>query len=125
VNPDRFIPPFLLDSAFSRAGLRYATVVGAVWGAIWSTGRIERHGELWVFRGLPRWAYRRGGTCVGRCYLTGDAPVTEAVLRHEQVHVEQQRHYGALFPLLYGLAGRNPLTNRFEIEAGLEDGNYV
>ena len=28
-------------------------------------------------------------------------------------------------PLLYGLAGRNPLRNRFEIEAGLEDGNYV
>ena len=28
-------------------------------------------------------------------------------------------------PLLYLLAGRDPLRNRFEIEAGLEDGNYV
>jgi len=27
--------------------------------------------------------------------------------------------------VLYLLAGRNPLTNRFEILAGLEDGNYV
>ena len=28
-------------------------------------------------------------------------------------------------PVLYLLAGRDPLRNRFEIEAGLEDGNYV
>ena len=28
-------------------------------------------------------------------------------------------------PLLYLVAGRDPLTNRFEIMAGLEDGNYV
>ena len=28
-------------------------------------------------------------------------------------------------PLLYQLAGRNPLRNRFEIEAGLADGNYI
>ena len=28
-------------------------------------------------------------------------------------------------PLLYLVAGRDPLRNRFEIEAGLEDGNYV
>jgi hypothetical protein len=29
-----------------------------------------------------------------------------------------------LFPLLYLIAGRNPLKNRFEIEAGLEKGGY-
>jgi hypothetical protein len=28
-------------------------------------------------------------------------------------------------PVLYLLAGRDPLRNRFEIEAGLEDGNYI
>ena len=28
-------------------------------------------------------------------------------------------------PVLYLAAGRDPLRNRFEIEAGLEDGNYV
>jgi len=27
--------------------------------------------------------------------------------------------------VLYLFAGRDPLHNRFEIEAGLEDGNYV
>ncbi|MBA8816581.1 hypothetical protein FHX48_001654 [Microbacterium halimionae] len=28
-------------------------------------------------------------------------------------------------PMLSALSGRDPLRNRFEIEAGLEDGNYV
>jgi hypothetical protein len=39
--------------------------------------------------------------------------------------VQQWKHYGMLFPLLYALAGRDPLQNRFEIEAGLEKGGYV
>jgi hypothetical protein len=30
-----------------------------------------------------------------------------------------------LFPFLYLLAGRDPLGNRFEIEAGLEKGGYL
>jgi len=30
-----------------------------------------------------------------------------------------------LFPLLYLIAGRDPLLNRFEIEAGLEAGGYL
>jgi hypothetical protein len=30
-----------------------------------------------------------------------------------------------IFPLLYLVAGRNPLRNRFEIEAGLYKGGYV
>jgi hypothetical protein len=29
-----------------------------------------------------------------------------------------------LMPFLYFLAGSDPLTNRFEIEAGLEEGGY-
>jgi hypothetical protein len=28
-------------------------------------------------------------------------------------------------PILYALAGSDPQRNRFEIEAGLEDGGYV
>lgn len=120
---DRFLP--LLDSPVSRAGYLYGTVVGWVWGSIWSTGRVERRAGLWIFRGMPRWAFRRGGVCVGGCYLTGDDPVTDRVLRHEAVHARQWRRYGFLMPVLYLLAGRDPLRNRFEIEAGLEDGNYV
>lgn len=122
---DRFIPSFLLDSPVSRFGYAYGTAVGWVWGGLWSTGRVEKRGDLWVFRGLPSWAFKRGGICVGGCYLTGDGIVGERVLVHEAVHARQWQRYGLLMPLLYLFAGRDPLRNRFEIEAGLEDGNYI
>ena len=122
---DRFIPGFLLDSPLSRAGYLYATGVAWIWGGLLSTGRIERKQGLWVFRGLPNWAFARGGVCAGGCFLTGDNAVPASVLRHEAVHRRQWQKYGMLMPLLYALAGRDPLRNRFEIEAGLEDGRYV
>ncbi len=122
---DRLLPPFLLDSPVSRLGYLWGSAVGWAWGALWSTGRIERRGGLWVFRGMPPWTFGRGGVCVGGCYLTGTAPVTARLLRHEAVHQRQWRRYGFLMPVLYLLAGRDALTNRFEIEAGLADGNYV
>ncbi|WP_100810295.1 Fe-S oxidoreductase [Microbacterium sp. BR1] len=122
---DRFIPGFLLDSAISRTGYLYATGVAWVWGGLLSTGRIERKQGLWVFRGLPPWAFPRGGVCTGGCFLTGDGPVPASVLRHEAIHRRQWQKYGMLMPLLYAIAGRDPLRNRFEIEAGLEDGRYV
>ncbi|MFG6476186.1 Fe-S oxidoreductase [Microbacterium sp. P06] len=122
---DRWIPSILLDSPVSRFGYLYGSAVGWVWGTLWSTGRIERREGLWVFRGLPNWAFGRGGVCVGGCFLTGGGRVTPAMLRHEAVHQRQWRHYGILMPVLYTIAGRDPLRNRFEIEAGLVDGNYV
>jgi hypothetical protein len=122
---DRWIPSFLLDSPVSRLGYLYGTATGWIWGTIWSTGRVERHGDLLVFRGMPAWTFGRGGVCVGGCFLTGSARVTPAMLRHEAVHQRQWRRYGMLMPFLYALAGRDPLRNRFEIEAGLVDGNYV
>lgn len=105
-------------------GFRYATILGLAWGLPLSTGRVRRDGDLIVLSGLPRWAYRRGGTTVGRVYLTGDN-TGPAVLRHEHVHVEQWRRLGMWMPILYLLAGTDPLTNRFEIEAGLDDGGYL
>lgn len=114
----------LIDSPVSRAGYLYATAVGLVWGAIWSTGRIERRGGLFVFRGLPAWSFGRGGSCVGAVYLTNQN-VSADVLEHEAVHKAQWQKYGMLFPLLYFAAGRDPLKNRFEIEAGLEKGGYL
>ncbi|MFC6354887.1 Fe-S oxidoreductase [Luethyella okanaganae] len=114
----------LFDSPISRLGYLYATLVGIIWGFVWSTGRVERRGGLIVFRGLPGWAFARGGSCVGGCYLT-DQNVSEEVLEHEVVHKRQWQRYGMVFPVLYFLAGRNPLNNRFEIEAGLEKGGYL
>jgi hypothetical protein len=74
---------------------------------------------------MPRWTFARGGVCVGGCFLTGDGTVDDRLLAHEAVHSRQWRRYGMLMPLLYLAAGRDPLRNRFEIEAGLEDGNYL
>ncbi|MFE1645569.1 Fe-S oxidoreductase [Microbacterium sp. P01] len=122
---DRVIPAVLLDSPVSFIGYLYGCAVGWTWGGLWSTGRVQKRQGLWVFRGMPSWAFGRGGVCVGNCYLTGEADVTDRVLVHEAVHARQWRRYGLLMPLLYSLDGRNPLRNRFEIEAGLEDGNYV
>ena len=122
---DRRIPRILLRSPISRLGYWWGTTVGWVWGSLWSTGRVERRNGLWVFRGLPSWTFARGGVCVGGCYLTGDVEPSEAVLRHESVHQQQWLRYGFLMPVLYLFAGRDPLRNRFEIEAGLEDGGYV
>ena len=50
--------------------------------------------------------------------------MTDDVLEHEAVHKRQWQRYGMLFPLLYLVAGRDPLRNRFEVEAGLEKGGY-
>ena len=122
---DRFLPSVLLDSPLSRAGYWYGTAVGFVWGGLWSTGRVERRHGLWVFRGMPGWTFPRGGVCVGGCFLTGDGVITDRLLGREAVHKGQWERYGFLMPLLYLIAGRNPLRNRFEIEAGLEAGNYV
>jgi hypothetical protein len=113
----------LLDSPVSRLGYLYATTVGFVWGFVWSTGRVERRSGLFVFRGMPKRTFGRGGSCVGGCYLT-DQNVTDDVLEHEVVHKRQWQRYGMMFPFLYLLAGRDPLRNRFEIEAGLEKGGY-
>lgn len=112
-----------LDSPVSRAGYLYATTVGMIWGFAWSTGRVHRRGGLIVFTGMPKATFGRGGSCVGGCYLT-DRNVSDDVLEHEAVHKRQWQRYGMLFPVLYLLAGRDPLRNRFEIEAGLEKGGY-
>lgn len=122
---DRLVPAVLQDSPISRVGYWYGTTVGWIWGTLWSTGRIEKRAGLWVFRGMPAWTFARGGVCVGGCFLTGDGRVTDSLLRHEAVHKRQWQRYGMLMPFLYLLAGRDPLRNRFEIEARLEDGNYV
>lgn len=113
-----------VDSVVSRAGWLFATAVGLSVGVPLSTGPVRVVDGLVVCSGLPRWAFRRGGTCVGSVYLTRDND-GDRVLRHERVHVAQWKRYGMAMPVLYAIAGRDPLRNRFEVEAGLEDGGYV
>ncbi|MDQ1204160.1 Fe-S oxidoreductase [Microbacterium sp. SORGH_AS_0862] len=122
---ERWIPSFLVDSPISALGYAYGCTVGWIWGTLLSRGRIERRGRLYVFRGMPSWAFPRGGVCVGHCFLTGDGRIDDRLLAHESVHERQWRRFGMLMPILYSLAGRDPLQNRFEIEAGLADGNYI
>lgn len=113
-----------LDSPLSRLGCNFATAVALLYGAPLSVGRIERYGRMIVLRGLPDWAFKRGGVCIGRVYLT-NTNMGPRVLKHELKHVRQWERYGMLFPILYLFAGGDPLRNRFEIEAGLADGNYM
>lgn len=122
---DLRLPTILLRSPLSRLGYAFGTGLGWLWGGLWSTGQVERLGGLWIFRGMPQWTFARGGVCVGGCFLTGDGAADDRVLRHEAVHKQQWLRYGLLMPVLYLFAGRDPLRNRFEIEAGLEDGNYL
>ena len=77
-----------------------------------------------VCAGLPRFAFGRGGTTIGAAYLTRDN-TADAVLEHEAVHRAQWKKYGLAFIPLYLAAGRDARHNRFEIEAGLEDGGYA
>jgi len=113
----------IVRAVLALPGYWFVTGLALLWGAPLCRFRVTRHGDLLMCAGLPRWAFGRGGTTLGAVYLTRDA-VSEAVLRHEAVHQRQWRRYGLALIVLYLVAGRDPLRNRFEIEAGLEDGGY-
>ncbi|MET4781699.1 hypothetical protein [Glaciihabitans sp. UYNi722] len=114
----------LISAVIARPGYWFATVSGVVWGGILSRGQLRSEGGVVVAQGCPRWAFGRGGTTIGAVYLTHDN-VSLPVLRHEAVHRAQWKHYGLAFIPLYLAAGAFAQLNRFEVEAGLEDGGYV
>ncbi len=121
----------------AEAGARLASLLAAAYGSLLG-GRgvtvLVRFQDpafpegvripLRVFWGLPKWAYPRGGVCVGNVFLTGKKPGIK-VLQHEARHVLQWKRYGLAMPVLYWLAGSDPSTNRFEVQAGLRDGGYL
>lgn len=106
------------QSAFvTRVALLYARILGA-------DIRFDDESGIFVASGLCS-GFARGGTTLGGVYLTR-RNTTRPVLRHEAVHADQWARYGIVFGLLYlreELRHRGP-RNRFEIEAGLEDGGY-
>ncbi|WP_072806722.1 hypothetical protein [Rhodococcoides yunnanense] len=104
-------------SVVTRLALRYA----ALWRA--HIGFDDESG-LFVASGM-RGGFARGGTTIGSVYLTR-ANVSRAVLRHEAVHADQWTRYGVSFAVRYLVEEiRHPgPANKYEIEAGLEDGGY-
>jgi hypothetical protein len=114
---------FLLNPVVALLGYWLATLGALLWAVPLSLGRVRRRGRLIVAEQMPRFAFGRGGTTIGGVFLTHGSPST-AVLEHETVHRDQWRRYGLAFAVLYAAAGRDPFTNRFEIEAGLAKGNY-
>jgi hypothetical protein len=114
---------FLLWPVIALPGYWFATACAWLWGRILFGRYAKAHG-IHYFSGLPTWAYGRGGTTIGAIYLTTDN-VRPSVLEHEAIHKAQWRRYGLVFIVLYLAAGSPALTNRFEVEAGLEKGGYV
>lgn len=111
-------------AAANRFGAAVASGVAHVYGSAFPSSKVHKIAGLRVYSGLPKWAYPRGGVCVGNVFLTGAEP-SKVLVAHELVHARQWKRYGLVFPLLYAAAGANPLTNRFEVEAGLKSGGYV
>ena len=120
----RWVRAVMLHPVVARPGYWFATAVGLFWGAILSGFRLRREGGVIVARGLPRWAFGRGGTTIGAVYLT-NTNITPNILEHEAVHRAQWKRYGLAFIPLYLAAGQDGRRNRFEIEAGLKKGGYV
>ncbi|HEX7835052.1 MAG TPA: hypothetical protein VF479_06245 [Pseudolysinimonas sp.] len=114
---------FLLWPIWTRPGYWFATGAIFVWGLVVG-GRFGKKNGMHYFRGLPSWAFGRGGTTIGAIYLTRDND-SDDVMEHEAEHRAQWKHYGLAFIPLYVAAGTDALTNRFEVGAGLELGGYV
>ncbi|PZQ92120.1 MAG: hypothetical protein DI534_02575 [Leifsonia xyli] len=112
----------LLWPVLAIPGYGLATACAFLWGTV-LLGRHSRSHGLHIISRLPRWAFGRGGTTIGAVYLTRDN-ISDPVLAHEAVHRMQWRRYGLSLPVLYLAAGHVALTNRFEVEAGLERGGY-
>lgn len=107
----------------ARPGYWFATAVGVTWGALLGGFHVSRRGGVILCERMPRWAFGRGGTTIGAAYLTRDN-TRDSVLEHEAVHRAQWKKYGLAFIPLYLAAGQDARRNRFEIEAGLENGGY-
>lgn len=106
-------------------GSAAATAVALAWARLLRARlRYDEESRLIVASGLRR-GFSRGGTTVGGVFLTGREP-GRPLLRHEAVHAEQWARHGLTFPLRYWAEElrHRGARNRFEIEAGLEDGGY-
>ena len=111
--------------ARGSAGSLLATLLALLWARLWRARvRYDAPTRLLVASGM-RGGFGRGGTTIGGVFLTRRDP-GPALLRHEAVHADQWARHGLTFPVRYGLEElrHRGSRNRFEVEAGLEDGGY-
>ena len=115
----------LTDSPISRPGYWTATAVGFTWGFLWSTGPDRASARAsWCSR-----ACRSGrSAAAGRASAAATSPIATRATwcsTTRSCTSGSGARTACSFPLLYLFAGRDPLRNRFEIEAGLETGGYL
>ncbi len=105
---------------------RIVTVVALGWAKLWrATIRFDDEWNIYVCSGM-KGGFGRGGTTYGGTYLTNTKTAFHT-LRHEAVHADQWARYGFAFAVLYLIeeARHRGPKNKYEIEAGLEDGGYT
>jgi hypothetical protein len=113
-------------AARGRFQARLVTYAALAYAGVWRARiAFDANNDLLVATGM-RGGFGRGGTTIGGVYLTR-RNVSSAVLRHEAVHADQWARYGLSFAVRYLVEEiRRPgPENRYEIEAGLEDGGYA
>lgn len=105
--------------------VRLVTAVALAWARVCRARiRYDEPTRMFVAVGV-RVGIARRGTTYGAAFLAR-RETTPRLLRHEAVHAEQWARHGLTFPVRYLLeeVRRPGARNRFEVEAGLEDGGY-
>lgn len=120
----RWLGSRVFDTALTACTTEVVSMGVTLYASCFPKASWRTSGELAICVGLPIWAYPRGGICIGRAFLTGSPPSPQ-IIAHERRHVAQWLRYGALMPILYAASGSSALTNWFEVDAGLADGNYI
>lgn len=102
------------------------TYAAVFYARLWRAGiTYDEDCNLLVAKGM-RGGFGRGGTTIGGIYLTR-CNASPAVLRHEAVHADQWARYGVSFAVRYLVEEirHRGAANKYEIDAGLEDGGYT
>lgn len=90
--------------------------------------RYDKKTGMWVAAGSS-FGFNRGGTTYGSTFVTGNPNPDERTMRHESIHAGQWASFGGGigFPIAYFTeeAFHPGAENRYERDAGLEDGCYV
>ncbi len=118
-DPNHIVRNFV-NGPTTTAGLGLALIGDA---------RIRYDGQtgMWVATEATT-GFGRAGTTYGSTFVTGELDPDENLKHHESIHAEQYARFGGgiIFPILYFWEEHNHpgCENKYEREAGLEDGRY-